>query len=265
MATYDGTPDDDVLLGGDDDDILNGLDGDDTLEGGPGNDFLEGGFGADMLDGGEDDGYDTGPTLSVRDNVWGDTVGYLRSDAGVTVNLATGTAEGGHAEGDTLTGIESVLGSHHADVLTARDDDPSTENPNNILALSEGSILRGNRGDDLLQGGTGRDILWGGKGNDTLLGGASRDNLEGGFGADVLDGGPGNNDAVDYSLSDAGVTVNLATGTAQGGHAEGDTLTGIEGIGLRDPLILPYEINKRKPFLNRRLTLEEFARWRTLN
>ena len=38
-----------------------------------------------------------------------------------------------------------------------------------------------------------------------------------------------------------------------------------DGQDLRDPLILPYEINKRKPFLNRRLTLEEFARWRTLN
>ena len=34
--------------------------------------------------------------------------------------------------------------------------------------------------------------------------------------------------------------------------------------GLRDPLILPYEINKKKPFLNRRLALEELARWRTL-
>ncbi len=34
---------------------------------------------------------------------------------------------------------------------------------------------------------------------------------------------------------------------------------------LRDPLILPYEINKKKPFLNRHLALEEFARWRTFN
>ena len=198
--------------------------------GGAGNDYLEGGFGADVLDGGTDDGYDRGPTESTRDNFWGDTVGYLRSDAGVTVNLATGTAEGGHAEGDTLTRIESVRGSHHADVLTARDDDPSTENHNNIPELSEGSILWGNRGDDLLQGGTGRDILWGGKGDDTLLGGASRDVLEGGFGADVLDGGDGD-DWVQYDLSDAGVIVNLATGTAQGGHAEGDTLTGFEHLG----------------------------------
>ena len=34
---------------------------------------------------------------------------------------------------------------------------------------------------------------------------------------------------------------------------------------LREPLILPSELNKKKPFLNRRLALGEFARWRTLN
>ena len=34
---------------------------------------------------------------------------------------------------------------------------------------------------------------------------------------------------------------------------------------LRDPLILPYEINKTKPFLNRRTRIRKFARWRTLN
>ena len=37
------------------------------------------------------------------------------------------------------------------------------------------------------------------------------------------------------------------------------------GSHLRDPLIFPYEINKTKPFLNGRLALEKFARWRALN
>ena len=222
-----------AIDGSDHADHLTGDAGDNHIRGLGGNDTLEGGLGADTLDGGEDDGYDTGSTASVRDNRWGDTAAYTLSDAGVTVNLATGTAEGGHAEGDTLTGIESVSGSHHNDILTARDDDPSTENPNNISALSEGSVLWGNRGDDLLQGGTGRDILWGGAGNDTLMGGAGSDDLDGDAGADVLDGGDGD-DVVSYGLSDAGVTVNLATGTAQGGHAEGDTLTSIEGIGGSD-------------------------------
>ena len=224
MATYDGTPDDNVLLGGDDDDILNGLDGDDTLEGGPGNDFLEGGAGADEIDGGEDGGRSP-LRVTYRHVVWGDTATYVNSDAGVTVDLATGVVQGGHAEGDTLTGIESVRGSDHADMLVARNDDPATEE-----RPQEGSTLWGQRGDDTLIGGDGYDYLWGGKGDDTLMGGGGViDYLEGGAGADVIDGGEGF-DVAGYELSDAGVTIDLATGVAQGGHAEGDTLTGIEGV-----------------------------------
>ena len=213
MATYDGTPDDNVLLGGDDDDILRGMAGDDTLRGGPGNDVLEGGAGADEVDGGEDDGLSQFVS-SYRDLIWGDTATYLDSDAGVTIDLATGTAQGGHAEGDTLTGIESVRASDHADVLVAR---------------NEGSSLWGQRGDDSLIGGEGNDYFWGDKGDDTLMGGAGLDYLEGGAGADVLDGGA-SRDYAGYELSDAGVTVNLATGTVEGGHAEGDTLTSIENV-----------------------------------
>ena len=221
MATYDSTPgedvilgsmDDDIILGGAGDDDLSGMDGDDRIEGGPGNDVLEGGAGADEIDGGEDDGL--GQFFgSPRNYIWGDTSKYVNSDAGVTIDLATGTAEGGEAEGDTLTGIESIRASDHADLLVGR---------------NEGSTLWGQKGDDSLSGGDGRDYLWGGKGDDTLIGGASNDHLEGGAGADVLDGGDGPFDYASYVLSDAGVTVNLATGEAEGGHAEGDTLTGIE-------------------------------------
>ena len=230
MATYDGTPDNDVIPGGMEDDILrgglgndtlSGMDGDDRLEGGPGNDVLEGGAGADEIDGGEDNG--RGEFFgSPRNLIWGDTARYVDSDAGVTIDLAMGIAEGGHAEGDTLAGIESVRGSHHADVLVARNDDPATQE-----GVPEGSTLYGQRGNDSLTGGDGQDVLWGGKGDDTLMGGAQFDILEGGAGADVLDGGA-SIDYASYVLSDAGVTVNLAMGTAQGGHAEGDTLTGIE-------------------------------------
>ena len=229
MATYDGTLDNDVILGGMEDDVLlggpgndelSGMEGDDRLEGGPGNDTLEGGAGADEIRGGEDGGL--GEFFgSLRNLIWGDTAAYVHSGAGVTIDLASGIAEGGHAEGDTLTGIESIRGSDHADVLVARNDDPSTP------STREGSTLYGQKGDDSLTGGDGADFLWGGKGNDTLIGGAASDYLEGGADADVLDGGA-SNDWATYELSDAGVTVNLATGDAEGGHAEGDTLTGIE-------------------------------------
>ena len=99
-----------------------------------------------------------------------------------------------------------------------------------LRVTAAGSTLYGQKGDDTLSGGTGRDRLWGGKGDDVLMGGANNwDYLEGGFGADVIDGGDGF-DFAGYELSDAGVTIDLATGAAEGGHAEGDTLTGIEGV-----------------------------------
>lgn len=202
-------------------DIIYGLGGDDTLNGLDRNDVLDGGAGADVVDGGDHDEFSIGNPATLRDNIWGDTARYKESDAGVTVNLATGEASGGHAEGDTLTGIESVRGSDFADTLTAR---------------NEGSTLWGDKGVDVLHGGTGRDYLWGGKGDDTLMGGTGADYLEGGAGADMLDGGQEAEswrleyDFAMYELSDAGVTVNLATGEASGGHAEGDTLTGIENV-----------------------------------
>src|ERR687891_378388 len=52
-----------------------------------------------------------------------DAASYAGSDAGVTVNLATGAGSGGHATGDTLTGIENVIGSIHADTLTGNGGD----------------------------------------------------------------------------------------------------------------------------------------------
>ena len=67
-----------------------------------------------------------------------DFASYLRSDAGVTVNLG---------EGDTLSNIENLGGSRH-------DDDLNGNGGNNIL--------RGGSGNDTLQGGAEEDILTGG-------------------------------------------------------------------------------------------------------
>ena len=62
-----------------------------------------------------------------------------------------------------------------------------------------------------------------------LFGGSGNDTLDGGAGADTLIGGPGM-DTADYSLSPAGVTVNLQSGLGTGGDAQGDVLGGIENI-----------------------------------
>ncbi|WP_419737540.1 hypothetical protein [Pseudomonas sp. COR18] len=66
--------------------------------------MLDGGAGADVLNGGAGT----------------DTASYANSTAGVTVNLVTGTGVGGDAQGDTLMGIESVVGSAFNDTLTAQ-------------------------------------------------------------------------------------------------------------------------------------------------
>jgi glucose/arabinose dehydrogenase len=73
------------------------------------------------------------------------------------------------------------------------------------------------------------DVLRGLGGNDMLFGGSGNDTLDGGAGADTLIGGVGT-DTADYSLSPAGVTVNLLSGLGAGGNAQGDILGGIENI-----------------------------------
>jgi Ca2+-binding RTX toxin-like protein len=159
------------LIGSAHADALTGSAGPNTLTGGPGADALHGGAGIDLAN-------------------------YSTSNAGVTVNLLTGTGSGGHAEGDALTALENVNGSAYDDILT---------------------------------GDAANNTMTAGHGNDTLAGGGGNDNLWGGAGADALDGGAGV-DTANYAGSTAGVTVNLLAGTAVGGHAEGDALTAIENV-----------------------------------
>ena len=174
-----GTPN--MLMGDNGNNRLIGTPDDDVILGKGGNDRIRGEAGADQLDGG--DGLDT--------------VDYRTSDDGVTVNLATNSASGGHAQGDTITNFERVSGSRFADDLT---------------------------------GDNGRNRLFGRGGRDTILGGAGNDQIRGDGGADRLDGGDGNKDLVDYDRSNAGVTVNLDLNTARGGHAQGDTILNFEQV-----------------------------------
>ncbi|MGH6737314.1 MAG: calcium-binding protein [Methyloceanibacter sp.] len=117
---------DDKVWGGEGDDRIYGDFGFDTLRGENGNDLLVGGPGGDQLFGGE--GFDY--------------ASYSDSSAGVTVNLATGSASGGEAAGDTLFDIEGLYGSQHADTLIGND-----------LA----NYLGGGGGADTLEGGLGDD------------------------------------------------------------------------------------------------------------
>ena len=220
-----GNAGNDVLIGGAGDDVLIGNAGDDTLRGGGGADRLWGGGGDDRLAGGA--GADR-----VAGGAGRDTADYAGSGAGVTLNLATGAASGGDAEGDRVSGIEDVVGSAHADRITGDGADnrlAGNAGDDRLIGGAGDDVLIGNAGDDTLIGGSGDDTLWGGSGDDTLAGGAGADRIVGGTGADQVEGGAGN-DALHYAGSGAGVTLNLATGAASGGDAEGDRVSGIEDV-----------------------------------
>jgi VCBS repeat-containing protein len=201
-----GSATDNYLYGGGGADTLSGGAGDDTLYGGADNDTLVGGTGADVLSGGAGI----------------DTADYSASTAAVNVNLGTGAAQsGGDALGDTLSGIENVIGSGLADTLT------------------------GDAGDNVLTGGAGNDTLSGGAGNDTLLGGDGDDTLTGGAGDDTLDGGEGIDTAVysgkasDFTIADDGTGHLVVTDTnVLNGDAGRDTVSGVEHLSFLDGTIL---------------------------
>ena len=222
-------------------DVLFGREGNDNLYGGPGNDLLAGGDGADTLDGGAGT----------------DRLSYGSSDAAVTVNLADGTASGGHATGDTLTSIESLAGSRHHDVLTGNAGaNRLTGGPGNdrltggggadslegevgtdtavyaasaaavIINLSDGTATGGDAQGDTLDS---IENLIGSAHADTLTGNAGNNVLEGGGGADTLDGGEGI-DTASYAGSATRVDVRLSGTVVNYGDATGDTLTNIENL-----------------------------------
>ena len=171
---------------------------DDTLAGTTGADIIYGLDGNDTITGNNGGDLIIGGAGSDNMNGGGgtDTLAYFTSTSGVNVNLQTAVVSGGDAAGDTITGFENLTGSNSADTLTG---DGSA---NIILGLS---------------------------GNDTISGGGGADVIEGGAGSDTLDGGTAT-DTLSYASSDAGVTVNLATNTASGGHATGDIISNFENI-----------------------------------
>ena len=195
--------------------------GDDTLAGGDGSDTLNGDVGADSVSGGADEdlilltdayGNDTiagGETTTTGTDV--DTID-ASGISGYGVDLTYSAAEAGtiSGAGDTagFTEIESVI-------LTDQDDTVDAS------ALTTGIVVDTRDGDDTILGGDGAD---------TILAGAGDDTIAGGSGADVITAGSGD-DIADYTASNAGVTVDLSSAGAQsGGHAQGDVLSGVDGV-----------------------------------
>ncbi len=176
-----GTTGDDTLTGGQYDDVISGDAGDDILIGLKGPDELRGDGGIDTAD-------------------------YSASDSGIIVDLSDALVEiGGHAQGDTLTSIENIIGSQFNDQITGGVGD---------------NRLEGNAGNDVISGHDFHDTLIGGSGDDTLTGGAGDDILIGGAGADQFDGGTGA-DTVSYADSVTGVSI-FMSGISEKGDAQGD-------------------------------------------
>lgn len=185
----DGGAGNDRAEGGDGNDIVRGADGKDAVQGGLGNDMVYGDAGDDGLTGGlGGDHLDGGLGL--------DTAYYRKSTVAVDVSLTRGTGLYGEAQGDTLVGVESLVGSNFNDIL-------------------EGDGLN-NR----LNGGAGADTLRGMGGNDTFLTGGGYDNVDGGAGSDTIS----YDDSWDY------VWVNLKTGVNQYGAASRDTYVSVENV-----------------------------------
>ena len=202
-----GTDSADTLTGDGGRDCIYGEAGDDTLNGGAGGDLLYGHDGSDTLNGNA--GNDTLSGGAGNDTLNGgagddELEGGPGADA---LNGAAGTDIARYTSSAGKVTINLATGVHTGD---AQGD---TFSGIEIIGGSNKSL-------DTLIGDDTENILWGYAGNDIL---------EGGAGADKLDGGPGY-DTAQYAGSNAAVTINLATGAISGGHAQGDTYVGIEGV-----------------------------------
>jgi Ca2+-binding RTX toxin-like protein len=187
------------VTGSEGNDIISGDAGANVLSGRAGDDAISGRDGNDVIIG--------GAGADAMDGGAGiDAISYEGSTIGITVNLALNFAHAGEAQGDTLVNFENARGGNGNDELT-------------------GSI-----GVNVLAGRGGDDWIVGGDGNDRVIGGAGADTLHGGDGFDTLT----------YAGSTgSGVVIDLAAGTAWGGHADGDTFSEFEnvaGSGLGDTL-----------------------------
>ncbi|MBK9445275.1 MAG: calcium-binding protein [Betaproteobacteria bacterium] len=173
-----------------------------------------------------------------------DQVIYLASRAGVTVNLALGTATGDASVGsDTLSNIENVMGSTFNDSIlgNASGNALYAQEGNDTVDGGAGNDwITGAEGNDSLSGSDGVDYLNGGLGNDTLLGGAGTDTLNAGVGVEIVDGGT-ESDTLEVMGDFAHYTRSRPNGTDTvlvniNGTGENITLRNIENVQFADGL-----------------------------
>ncbi|MGK9234870.1 hypothetical protein KXS07_24185 [Inquilinus limosus] len=222
-----GSGHDDVFSGNDGANGLWGFGGDDSLSGGGGTDSLRGGAGQDLLDGGL--GADR---LDGGDGI--DTVTYIRSTLGVTVDLGANIGRFGEAQGDTFAGIENVVGSARGDTLTGN---------------SGANMLSGEDSNDRLTGAGGADMLNGGLGGDFFTYRAVDDSTVGVSGRDTIqDFNSLEWDRIDLSQIDA--DGNAANGNSTFSFIGTDPFTGagaeVRFTAAGDDLLVEGDVNGDK-------------------
>ncbi|MEZ5756419.1 MAG: Hint domain-containing protein [Paracoccaceae bacterium] len=255
----------DTLIGGTGSDSLLGGDGDDQFRIAPGDGFdtVAGGAGTDTLN---MSAFTTTVTVNLSAEGQGSATGgggtttfsqieVLQTGSGtdsITGSSGSDWIETG-AGADTIyggAGNDRLLGGDGADSLDAGEGDDWLEGGtgadtiyggggNDSVQGGDGAdSLDGGAGNDRLDGGNDADTLYGGGGADLLSGGAGNDSVDGGTGDDTLSGGAGADtlhgstglDIVDYSGNTAAISINLQNWTVSGGEADGDFLTGIDGV-----------------------------------
>ena len=230
VSTYDGN---DTLYGGEGSDGLDAQDGNDTLVGGAGDDHLWGGAGDDLYVYNRGDGND----LIFDNTVTADDAGFdtLRFGSGITKedlifkidpdsnDLFIGIADPANPDisfdelSNKITISNWYLAKNRIETIELTETGESlsvpeimsamgTDGDDTIKALSEGSILDGQLGNDTIYGNEGNDILSGNDGDDYLAGDAGDDILAGGSGNDQLLG-EGGNDTYQFNRGDGNDTI----------------------------------------------------------
>ena len=245
-----GSQGNDTIIGTNGVNVLRGAQGDDILVGGAGNDTLEGNEGTDTVDYSLDDG-----THGVFVNLDGLTSSWYNFES-VVQQVAGSSAKDTHGDLDTLTGIEKVIGTDHADVLlgsSGNDHFVGNDGNDTIIGNHGNDELHGGAGNDVIDGGSGADLIYGDAGNDTLSGGneadlldggADNDTLRGGGGDDTITGGSGTDTAVytgnfsDFTMSFSGNNVQVKDNVSAGGDHGTDTVTGVEKFTFDNTTVL---------------------------
>ena len=208
---FTGGAEENFFIGNDGDDTLNGGDGDDNFLGGLGMDVIDGGAGTDMIS-------------------FAREISRLGGTQGVTVNMATGTTIDTFGNTDTISNVETIIGTDFIDRFTggAAAERFSGLLGNDRFAMGGGDDTAfGDAGNDSLNGGAGNDSLVGGSGIDTLNGGDGNDELSGNDGNDTLNGMAGN-DLIYGGIGNDSASGNNGNDTLFGGDGD-DTLKGING------------------------------------